>query len=361
MTARTQGGPLASTLTIDERGESLADSVVTRNYAMQPDLAKRYGPAGREKCVADARRHLSYLAEAIRTNSPGLFADYVVWAKVVLAGLAIPATDLTLHLQILRDVLAAELPAPESDAAARVLDAGLAHLAESPDEPTTFLRPTGPLGDLPRRYLEALLDGDRQAASRLVLSAVEDGASVRDVYLEVFQSSLHEIGRLWQTNRVTVAQEHFCSAATQLIMSQLYDRIFNAERNGLTLVATCVSGDLHEIGVRMVADFFEMEGWDTFYLGANTPTRSVLETIRERAADVLAISATLTPNVKQVAELIAAVRASESCRDVVVLVGGHPFNIAPEIWGRIGADGSARDALGAVALASRVTRRAPHS
>ena len=109
MTARTQGGPLASTLTIDERGESLADSVVTRNYAMQPDLAKRYGPAGREKCVADARRHLSYLAEAIRTNSPGLFADYVVWAKVVLAGLAIPATDLTLHLQILRDVLGREL------------------------------------------------------------------------------------------------------------------------------------------------------------------------------------------------------------------------------------------------------------
>jgi methanogenic corrinoid protein MtbC1 len=27
--------------------------------------------------------------------------------------------------------------------------------------------------------------------------------------------------------------------------------------------------------MRMVADFMEMEGWDTYYLGANTPTESV--------------------------------------------------------------------------------------
>ena len=67
-----------------------------------------------------------------------------------------------------------------------------------------------------------------------------------------------------------MAQEHYCTAATQLIMSQLYPYIFTTGKNGRVLVGTCVSGDLHEIGVRMVSDFFEMEGWDTFYLA---PTR----------------------------------------------------------------------------------------
>ena len=69
-------------------------------------------------------------------------------------------------------------------------------------------------------------------------------------------------------NLLSVAQEHYCTAATQLVMSQLYPRIFSTERRGRTLVAARVADDLHEIGLRMVADFFEMEGWDTFYVGA---------------------------------------------------------------------------------------------
>ena len=59
------------------------------------------------------------------------------------------------------------------------------------------------------------------------------------------------------------------------------------------MVAACAASELHEIGVRMAADFFEMEGWDTFYLGANTPAESVIRTLVERKADVLAVSATI--------------------------------------------------------------------
>jgi methanogenic corrinoid protein MtbC1 len=320
----------------------------------QPDLAERFGPQGRSRCVADALRHLSYLSQAMRTDSAELFEDYVSWARVVLGGLSIPAADLTTHLGILRDVLAEELPPSERGAATRILAAGLVRLPAAPEQVTSFLRGDGPLGELPLRYTEALLAGDRRAASQMVLATVDSGASVRDVYLWVFQPSQHEIGRLWQINRATVAQEHFCTAATQLVMSQLYERIFSTERSGHVLVATCIAGDLHEVGVRMVSDFFEMDGWDTFYLGADTPTSSVLRTVADRAADVLAISATLTPHVRQVADLIAAVRASEECRDVVVLAGGYPFNVSPGLWRKIGADGGARDAAEAVETAKRL-------
>ncbi|MDZ7776615.1 MAG: hypothetical protein U5L09_13885 [Bacteroidales bacterium] len=54
-------------------------------------------------------------------------------------------------------------------------------------------------------------------------------------------------------------------------MSQLYPYIFNSQRVGKSMVAATVGGELHEMGIRMVADFFEMEGWDTWYLGANAP------------------------------------------------------------------------------------------
>ena len=83
------------------------------------------------------------------------------------------------------------------------------------------------------------------------------------------------------------------------------------------------------------------------------PATDLLRTLDQRQADVLAVSATMTFHVRAVADLIAAVR-SEHGDAVKVLVGGYPFNVDPDLWRRIGADGSAPDALESVALAGRL-------
>jgi methanogenic corrinoid protein MtbC1 len=36
------------------------------------------------------------------------------------------------------------------------------------------------------------------------------------------------------------------------------------------------------------------------------------------------------------------------------MVGGYPFNIAPDLWKTVGADAFARDAMEAVAVAARL-------
>ena len=134
-----------------------------------------------------------------------------------------------------------------------------------------FKMESGDFFELASLYLDTLLRVQSEAASRMIIKAVEQGVEIKDIYMYVFEPSQHEIGRLWQTNQINMYQEHFCTAVTQNIMSQLYPYIFQNEKNGHKLVATCVNGELHEIGVRMVADLFEMEGWNTYYLGANTP------------------------------------------------------------------------------------------
>jgi methanogenic corrinoid protein MtbC1 len=340
---------------LDARRRNLAEAVTERQYELRPDLAERYGERGRAHCLKDAEYHLSYLADAIASGSPALFADYVGWAKVMLATRGIPAEDLAVNLETLRDVLRRELPEEMAAVAGEYVQSGLESLPGLPSDLRTRIGGGEPLGDLAREYLDALLRGERSAASRMVLDAVEKGkVPVKDVYLHVFQRTQHEIGRLWQTNRLSVAQEHYCTAATQLIMSQLYPYIFAGPRNGRSLVATCVSGDLHEIGVRMISDFFEMEGWDTFYVGANAPKADLLRTLAERRADVLAVSATMTFHVRAVADLIAGVHEAHGDR-VKVLVGGYPFNVDPGLWRTVGADASARDAAEAIELAGGLT------
>lgn len=341
---------------IDARRAELAAAITDRHYAIHPELAERYGARGREKCEQDAAYHLAYLSEALANDLPSLFADYAVWARSMLAGRGIPAEDLVENLRVLGDALGAELRGDSGATVRAYVDAAIDAVAGAPPVPPSYIEPDQPLADLALAYVDALVGGDRREASRLVLEAVEDGASLRDIYTHVFERSQHEIGRLWQLNRLSVAQEHYCTAATQLVMSQLYPHVFGGERNGRTLVATCVSENLHEIGLRMVSDFLEMEGWDTYYLGANAPIDTVVRAVAERHADVLAISATLTYHVRTVAATIAAVRASEACAGTKILVGGYPFNAAPGLWERVGADAHARDAAGAVEAADRLVR-----
>lgn len=341
-----------ASLAIRSQRDAIAEAVTARHYARHPDLLERFGERGREKCLQDAHFHLSYLAEALSSALPSLFADYVAWAKVMLEQRGVTAADLAGNLEILRETLVALLPAPASAAAVACVDAGLERLPGMPSDLPSVIVEGQPFASLAQSFLGALLGGDRHAASRLVLDAVDSGVSVKDVYLHVFQPSQYEIGRLWQTNRISVAQEHFCTAATQLVMSQLYPHIFSTEKIGRTLVATCVAENLHEIGVRMVSDFFEIEGWDTFYLGANAPAADVVRALVERRADVLAISATMAYHMRNVRELVAAARAADACAGVKVLVGGSVFNAGPDLWREIGADGFARDAADAVAVAN---------
>jgi PAS domain S-box-containing protein len=344
---------------LNTRRPALAAQMVALDFVRHPELEQRYGVAGRDRCLEDAGYHLAYLAQAIAADSVALFVDYVGWAKVTLAKRDIPARDLGGLLGIMKESLQQELPPEFSRLAGHFLDHVLQRLPQLADDVPSFIVEGAPLAPLARAYLQALLRGEREIASQLILDAARQGTAVRDLYLRVFQCTQYEIGRLWQVNEISVAQEHYCTAATQLIMSQLHPYIFGGEKTRGALVATCVSGDLHEIGVRMVSDLFEMDGWHTYYLGANTPVPAVVQALVQRQADALAISATITYHVRGIESLIAAVRRTPDCGRVKILVGGHPFKIDPDLWKIIGADGSAPDAEGAIRLANRLMNEVP--
>jgi methanogenic corrinoid protein MtbC1 len=197
-------------------------------------------------------------------------------------------------------------------------------------------------------YISALRQGDRRLALQTARSALEDGVDIRDLYLGVFQPAMHEVGRLWEVTEITVAQEHLATAITQSVMAQLYSYIFSRSPIGRTMVATCIGGELHELGIRMVADFFEIEGWDVYYLGANMPIEDVISMVYEQQAELLAISVTLNSHVPRARDLIRALRNTDLGKSVKVLIGGQPINRSPEMFRAIGADMTASDAREAV-------------
>lgn len=210
------------------------------------------------------------------------------------------------------------------------------------------------------RYVDALQCGSGLRALGVSQVALAAGLDVRDLYINVFQPAMHEIGRLWETKQITVAQEHVATSITKRVMAQIHVltmmrltplRMFmNALKR--TVVTACVGDEMHELGIQMVADMFEMEGWHVYHLGAHVPALDLTEMVHTHRVHVLALSVTLNTHMPHVCEVIQMVRRSPAGANINIMVGGQPFNRKPELYKKVGADFTAVNAREAVRQAS---------
>jgi methanogenic corrinoid protein MtbC1 len=199
-------------------------------------------------------------------------------------------------------------------------------------------------------YLEAIVAGNRQAAIDVAVGAIEAGMDVRDVYVEILQESLYEVGRMWESNRISVSTEHLATAITQTVLARLYERLPRPDAVRGRMVLTGVEGELHQVGGHMVSDALESDGWDVKFLGTNVPAADVLTAISAYRPAVLGISCTMLENLSKVSFLIGAVRETFQASSPRIVVGGGAFRAAPGRAAELGADAWAPDMRAAIGV-----------
>lgn len=297
------------------------------------------------------------LEESLATGSPAFLIDQARWQQARFAAENFPAEFAVTFFRIFKGVIAAEVPPDfreQGSAYARkavsALRPGQAGPGTSPDTGT-------PLPPAARSFLNALLEGDPARGSAIIDKKLAAGVPVKEIYTGIFRPVLWETGKLWQQNRATIAQEHYVSGMIHRIMEQIKGGVTSAGKQGRRkkrVVASSVGAELHEIGIRMVADFFEMDGWDVYSTGANTPAKSILAAVRDHKADVLALSITMPSRLADLHYLIRSLRADKETAQVKVIVGGYPFRVLPDLWKQVGADAVAVGVEDAVAAADRL-------
>jgi len=301
---------------------------------------------------------LDHIAQALIVGRPALYTHQVGWLKQSFGARGIDPSVLRRLLAALRDELEHELPPEAARTAAAVAEAGLAHFEVAPTEPPSPLEGTGPLAEVARTYLLAAFEGRRLDAIRIAEDAVAAGMSVSDLYTNVLARAQIEIGRMWQCGEIHVAEEHISSRITEQVMSIVSAHMPRKPNNGKSVLITSANGDLHDIGLRMVADHFEMAGWEVVYLGASTPAEDLALAVKHFHVDLVAVAAKLVLHVRTTAEMIQVLRKSMNGHKVPILVGGAAFQIVPDLWRIVGADGGAASAVEAVAVGEKLTVRA---
>lgn len=201
-------------------------------------------------------------------------------------------------------------------------------------------------------YLEALRLGSGRAADQVVQQALDSGATAGDVYLDIFQPTAYEIGRLWQLNRFTVAQEHLATAIIERQMGELHPLFRPQRQRPQVVVIGCVPEEQHRVGARMVADFFEADGWTAHYLGAATPIDSFVAMAREMQADLIGLSVQMVYHLRHVTAFIAALERY-GLDGIPIMVGGMPFRQQPDLVHALNVRFSASNAREAVQQANQ--------
>jgi methanogenic corrinoid protein MtbC1 len=79
----------------------------------------------------------------------------------------------------------------------------------------------------------------------------------------------------------------------------------------------------------------------------------ILQTVKKTRPIALALSITIAFHMGELISLIQAMRADADCRDIKILVGGYAFNTNKDLWSRVGADGYAKDAEGAIEIVKK--------
>ena len=216
-----------------------------------------------------------------------------------------------------------------------------------------------------QEYLEevrlAIIDGDDKAAAGATQDALQanidpllilnDGLMAgADVVGQRFERGIFFLPQLMLTGRAL-------KAAMAIIEPRLQERYAqdggNKADTGVVVMAT-VKTDIHDIGKNIVASMLTASGFQVHDLGVDVPIKRIIATAQEVNANLIGCSALLTTSMPFMRDLVHLLDAMGERERFKVMVGGA--SVTPEFADKIGADGTAQNAVKAVQLAQRLIR-----
>jgi methanogenic corrinoid protein MtbC1 len=171
--------------------------------------------------------------------------------------------------------------------------------------------------ELRAAIVRATVETDIEGLAHLVEQALALG-SLEETFFEVLAPALVDVGDLWATGEIDVAQEHLASATVRGALQKLLSDA-RAEIRGVAVLA-CAPGERHEIGLLMLAVLLRSDGWQVAYLGADTPLASAVALAQQLRASALCFSVATR---EQAAKLEQELAGQPVPQSMGVFVGGR--------------------------------------
>ena len=148
-------------------------------------------------------------------------------------------------------------------------------------------------------------------------------------------AGMARIGDLWEQGEITVADEHAATGLSYRALLPLQEPLQIAPpRSRERVVLAAVEGQMHVLGLRMVADVLEGAGFEVLYLGADVPSDALRAFVAEHMPAVVGVTSTQTHDAPSLAVAIAATHDVHPAARVMLGGNGVPseWRDAPYPW-----------------------------
>lgn len=212
--------------------------------------------------------------------------------------------------------------------------------------------------NLYQQIINSLVQCEPETTEALIQQGLDAGIEPMELIENGLTKGMQIVGEMFQCGDaflpdLIIAAEGM-QKAMKILEPELQMRQQRLESAGTVVLGT-VQGDIHEIGKSLVGTMLSANGFTVHDLGTDVPTADFVTKIKETNANLLGLSSLLTTTMVVQKEVVEALVSAGIRQQVKVMVGGAPVTQA---WAeRIGADGYAEDATGAVELARRLAKK----
>jgi methanogenic corrinoid protein MtbC1 len=119
-----------------------------------------------------------------------------------------------------------------------------------------------------------------------------------------------------------------------------------------SVVIGTVAGDIHSIGISMIATLLMAGGFKVYNIGVDVHVDQFISAIKKYDPDILAMSSLMTTTASELRKVTLALKEAGIRDKVKIMVGGGA--ITDDFANQIGADGYDPTAPGAVTLAKKM-------
>jgi len=177
--------------------------------------------------------------------------------------------------------------------------------------------------EISEEFVNYLLTGRKKESSAIIFQFLNQNNSFLELYEKLIKKSLYKIGELWEYNKITVAAEHLASAIIETILNELYPKIAKTEKQNKKILLACVENEFHQIGIKIISDIFELNGWNSFFLGANTPTNELIRFAKSINPDIIGLSMSIYFHLPVLENMLLKIK--DEFPEIPIIIGGQAF------------------------------------
>ncbi|MEM3562855.1 MAG: corrinoid protein [Candidatus Jordarchaeaceae archaeon] len=202
---------------------------------------------------------------------------------------------------------------------------------------------------------ESLLSGDKDEARETVIHALNKKVAIKEI-LSIIANAMDEVGEKFQNKEYYLTDLIMSGAAAEEVIGVVtpYIKTEEIKYTGNVVIGT-VEGDIHDLGKTLVIAMLNSAGFRVYDLGVDVPASKYVEKAKEVRADIVASSALLTTTKDRMKDIEEELVRAGIRDKVKTLIGGA--TVSAEYAREIGADGYAKDAFEAVAVAKSLVNK----